>query len=138
MLNKVIIMGRLTAYPELKYTTSGTPVTSFAIACNRDFKDANGNNATDFFDVIAWRERAEFATKYLQKGRQIAVEGSLQTRKYTDKNGSSHKVVEIVASSIYFADSKAEGKKEGDAAPAFEASSSEGFTEVSGDEDLPF
>ncbi len=105
MLNRIIIMGRLTRDPELRRTQSGTSVCSFSVACDRDFgKDEE--KKTDFFDVVAWRERGEFVSKYFSKGRMIIVEGTLQNRDWTDKDGNKRRTTEILASSVYFGDSK--------------------------------
>lgn len=109
MLNKAIIMGRMVQNPELKYTPSNIPVVSFTIAVNRDFKDQDGNYPTDFLDCVAWRNTAEFVSKYFQKGSLCAVEGTIQTRMWEDKNGNKRKAVEIVASNVYFAESKKQG-----------------------------
>ena len=109
MLNKTIVMGRLTADPELRHTANGTAVATFSIACERDRKAENGERPVDFLDVVAWRGTAEFAANYFQKGRMAVVSGSLQTRNWTDKDGNSRKTVEIVADSLYFADSKKDG-----------------------------
>lgn len=106
MLNRVIITGRLTKDPELKRTGSGTAVTSFTVACERDFKDQNGKKETDFLDVVAWKNTAEFVTKYFAKGRMAVIEGRLQTRSWKDQNGNNRKNTEIVAENIYFGDSK--------------------------------
>lgn len=106
MLNKIILMGRLTRDPELRRTGSGTAVTSFSIACDRDFKGQNGEKETDFIDVVAWRNTAEFASKYFTKGRMAVVEGRLQMRDWTDKDGNKRRSAEVVADSVYFGDSK--------------------------------
>ena len=109
MLNKVIIMGRLGKDPELKRTQSGTAVASFPLAVDRDFKGQNGEKETDWIDVVAWRNTAEFVSKYFTKGRVAAVEGRLQTRKWKDKDGNNRVSVEVVADNVYFGDSKSEG-----------------------------
>lgn len=106
MLNKVFAMGRITRDLELRHTQSGVPVTSFSIACDRDFKSQTGEKETDFFDVVAWRNTAEFVCKHFDKGRMAVVEGKLQTRSYKDKDGNNRRMVEIVADNIYFGDSK--------------------------------
>ena len=110
MLNKIIIMGRLTHDPEFKTTQSGVSVVSFSIACERDFKNKETNEKeTDFINVQAWRNTAEFISKYFSKGRMIVVEGRLQTRKYQDKDGNNRMATEIVADHVYFGDSKSDG-----------------------------
>lgn len=106
MLNKVIIMGRLTKDPELRYTQSGVAVASFAIACERDIKGADGNRETDFIDVAAWRSTGEFISKYFAKGNMIALSGRLQERQWTDSNGGKRRTYEIVADTAYFAEGK--------------------------------
>ncbi len=106
MLNKIIIMGRLTRDPELRRTQSGTAVTSFSIACDRDFKSQGGEKETDFIDIVAWRGTAEFVSKYFTKGRMAIVEGRLQIRDWTDNNGSKRRSAEVIADNIYFGDSK--------------------------------
>lgn len=106
MLNKIIIMGRLTRDPELRRTGSGTAVTSFSMACDRDFKSQSGEKETDFIDVVAWKNTAEFVSKYFSKGRMAVVEGRLQIRDWTDKTGSKRTTAEVVADNVYFADSK--------------------------------
>lgn len=113
MLNKIIVMGRLTRDPELRCTQSGLAVTSFSVACDRDLKSQSGEKETDFIDVVAWRQTAEFVCKYFSKGRMAVVEGRLQLRDWTDNNGNKRRSAEIVASNVYFGDSK----KDGDTGP---------------------
>lgn len=110
MLNKIFIMGRLTRDPELRRTQTGTPVASFSLAVDRDFKDkSTGERATDFIDVVAWRQTAEFVSRYFAKGRMAVVEGRLQIRDWTDKEGNKRRSAEVVADQIYFGDSKRDG-----------------------------
>lgn len=106
MLNHIVIMGRLTADPELRTTQSGIPVASLRIAVDRDYAPQGGERETDFFDVTAWRNTGEFASKYFSKGRAIAIDGRLQTKSWTDREGKNRTSVEIVAENIYFADSR--------------------------------
>ena len=106
MLNKVTIMGRLCALPELRKTASGISVCNARIAVERDYADQNGERETDFFDVVAWRGTADFLCSYFDRGRKVLVDGRLQAREWTDKNKNKRVSVEIVAESIYFADSK--------------------------------
>ena len=106
MLNKIIIMGRLTRDPELRRTGSGTPVTSMTLAVDRDFKSQSGEKETDFIDVVAWKNTAEFVSKYFAKGRMAVVDGRLQVRDWTDKDGNKRRVYEVVADHVYFGDSK--------------------------------
>ena len=107
MLNKIILMGRLGRDPEKRYTQNGTPVASFSLAVDRDFKDkATGEKATDWINVTAWRQTAEFVCRYFTKGRLAVVEGRLQMRDYTDRQGNKRRAAEVVADNVYFADSK--------------------------------
>ena len=109
MLNKVFIMGRLTRDPELRRTQSGTAVASFTLAVERDFKDKEtGARTTDFIEVVAWRQAAEFVSRYFTKGRMAVVEGRLQIRDWTDKDGNKRRPAEIVTEQVYFGDSKRE------------------------------
>lgn len=114
MLNHIVIMGRLTRDPELRRTQNGTPVASFSLAVDRDFKDKqSGERATDFIDVVAWRSTGEFVSKYFTKGRMAVVDGRLQIRDWTDKDGNKRRSAEVVADSVYFGDSKREGGSSG-------------------------
>ena len=106
MLNKIILMGRLTRDPELRRTESGTAVCSFSIAVDRDFKSKNGEKETDFIDIVAWRSTAEFVSKYFTKGRMAVVEGRLQIRDWTDKEGGKRRSAEVIADNVYFGDSR--------------------------------
>ena len=107
MLNKVFLMGRLGRDPETRYTNSGTKVASFSLAVDRDFKDkATGARVTDWVEIVAWRQTAEFASKWFRKGQMAVVEGRLQIRDYTDREGNKRRAVEIVADSIYFCGGK--------------------------------
>ena len=129
MLNKIFIMGRLTRDPELRRTQSGTPVTSFSLAVDRDFKSQSGEKETDFIDVVAWRSTAEFVAKYFTKGRMAVVEGRLQMRDWTDKDGNKRISAEVQAENVYFAGSKTEGGQR--ELPEFEVMDDD-------DPDLPF
>jgi len=106
MLNKAIIMGRLTRDPELKYTQSQLPVVSFSVAVDRDYVRQGEQRETDFINVVAWRSTAEFISKWFHKGSMIVVEGKLQTRNWQDKYEQKRTEVEIVADNVYFGDSK--------------------------------
>ena len=151
MLNKIFIMGRLTRDPELRRTQSGTAVTSFSLAVDRDFKSQSGEKETDFIDVVAWRSTAEFVAKYFTKGRMAVVEGRLQIRDWKDKDGNNRRSAEVVADNIYFGDSKRDsaGDMGGYSAPAYTAPAggysapvgggSSGFAEIDEEDgDLPF
>ena len=119
MLNKIFLMGRLTRDPELRRTQTGTPVASFSLAVDRDFKDkSTGERATDFIDVVAWRQTGEFVSRYFTKGRMAVVEGRLQIRDWTDKDGGKRRSAEIVADNVYFGDSKRDGAGDFGGAPA--------------------
>ena len=118
MLNKIILMGRLTRDPELRRTGSGTAVTSFSLAVDRDFKSQSGEKETDFIDIVAWRSTAEFVSKYFTKGRMAVVEGRLQIRDWTDKDGGKRRSAEVVAENVYFGDSKRDSAGDYGSAPA--------------------
>ena len=107
MLNHIVVMGRLTRDPELRKTASGVSVTSFSVAVDRDFSQ-DGQKETDFLDVVAWRNTAEFAAKYFAKGRTAVISGRLQIRNWEDKEGNKRRTAEILAENIYFGDSKKE------------------------------
>jgi len=110
MLNHIVIMGRLARDPELRHTQTGTPVASFTLAVDRDFKDKNtGERATDWIDVVAWRGTGEFVSRYFSKGRMAVVDGRLQIREWTDKEGNKRRSAEVVADNVYFGDSKRDG-----------------------------
>ena len=111
MLNKIFIMGRLTRDPELRHTQTGTAVATFSLAVDRDFKDkSTGERVTDFINVVAWRQTGEFVSRYFTKGRMAVVEGRLQMRDWTDKDGNKRTTAEVVAENVYFGDSKRDGE----------------------------
>lgn len=137
MLNRIVLMGRLTADPELRRTASGTGVASFKLAVDRDrVNKETSDRETDFINIVAWRSKAEFVSRYFSKGRMAVVEGRLQVRKWEDENGNARYTSEVVAENIYFGDSKREPSSP--AAAHTDADAPEEFSEVSGDEDLPF
>ena len=162
MLNVVAIMGRLVADPELRTTQSGINVVSFRIACDRNFARPGEQRQADFIDIVAWRQQAEFVSKYFQKGSLIAIEGSLQTRQYQDKNGNNRTAVEVVANNISFAGPKnSNGNSQGggaayqnaapayqnqaparpaavEAAPSYSAGTADDFAVIDDSDDLPF
>ena len=142
MLNRIIVMGRMTKDPELRTTQSGTSVCSFTLAVDRDFKDSNGEKGVDFIDVVAFRHTAEFVCKYFSKGRVAVAEGRLQIREWKDKDGNNRRTAEIVAENVYFGDSKRDdGGNAQSGAPAYGygAPAGGGFTEVADDDgNLPF
>ena len=119
MLNRIILMGRLARDPELRHTQTGTPVASFRLAVDRDFKDkTKREKATDWIDVVAWRQTAEFVSRYFTKGRLAVVEGRLQMRDWTDRDGNKRTSAEVVADNVYFGDSKRDAEGGGYSAPA--------------------
>lgn len=140
MFNLVVLTGRLTADPELKYTQNNTPVTSFSIAVNRRYK-AGEEQQADFINIVAWRQTAEFITKYFQKGTMIGIEGSIQTRRYTDNEGKNRTAFEVIANNVQFVESKRTDNTspttENDPLVELERNL-EGFGLLSGDDDLPF
>ena len=150
MLNKIVVMGRLTRDPELRRTQSGLSVTSFSVACDRDFKSQSGEKETDFIDIVAWRTTAEFVCKYFSKGRMAVVEGRLQLRDWQDNNGNKRRSAEIVADNVFFAEPKRDGVSSGprydsqvppqptESAAAFSTANAGDFEEIVGESDLPF
>lgn len=142
MFNLVVLTGRLTADPELRYTANNTPVTSFSIAVSRRYK-AGEEAQADFINIVAWRQTAEFVTKYFQKGSMIGIEGSIQTRRYVDKDtGKNRTAFEVIANNVQFVESKRDGATApaGEAQPSFSNAGANDFTDLSGetDDDLPF
>lgn len=131
MLNKVVLMGRLCADPELRHTQNNTPVASFRLAVDQDYKDASGNKQTDFINCIAWNKSAEFLNKYFTKGMMAIVCGRIQTRTYQDKNGNKQYVTEVVASEIKFGETKK--AREANSSPA-----NDNWEELEDDGDVPF
>ena len=141
MLNRVIVMGRLTDNPELRHTASNVPVTSFTLAVERNFASGD-ERVTDFLDVVAWRNTAEFTSKYFVKGQLVCVEGSIQVRSYTDREGTKRRAWEIVCDHAYFAEGKRDGAPRSNAAapaPAINNAGANEFSEFEDDsDDLPF
>ncbi|MEG0804358.1 MAG: single-stranded DNA-binding protein [Pygmaiobacter sp.] len=157
MLNVVALLGRLVADPELRRTPNGVSVTTFTIAVDRSFVKAGAERQTDFIDIVAWRNTAEFVCKYFQKGSMMAVQGSIQTRSYEDKEGKKRKAFEIMADNVFFGGSKnSQSAPSGSyaaaspssvpdyttapapAMPAFSQGSADDFAVVDDNEDLPF
>jgi single-strand DNA-binding protein len=134
MYNRIILIGRLTRDPELRYVPSGAPVASFTLAVDRPFRDQQGNRETDFIDIVAWRKLAEQVSQYMSKGRMVAVEGRLQIRSYETQDGQKRKVSEVVADGIRFLDRGKTAPGAEAPAPAQEVAAPSG-TE---DEDVPF
>lgn len=152
MLNVVALMGRLVADPELRHTASDVSVTSFTIAVDRSYVKSGADRQADFIDIVAWRSTADFVCKYFRKGQLIAVQGSIQTRTYTDKDGNKRKAVEVIADNVHFAEPKRDSSGAGamnnsyhsraDAAvpsvPAYASGDTSDFEEIPADDDLPF
>ena len=157
MLNHITLMGRLTRDPELRYTQSQTPVASFTLAVDRDFGNRDGGEKqTDFIDCVAWRQTAEFVSKYFTKGRMAVVSGRLQIRDWTDREGGKRRSAEVVVDNVYFGDSRRDNNDSGNyggnsygssygdssrsySAPASSAPSANTFAELDdGDGELPF
>ena len=149
-LNKVILMGHMTADPELKQTTSGISVCSFSIGVNRRYSKADqGQQSVDFINIVSWRQQAEFVSRYFKKGSSIIVCGSLQTRNWTDNQGQKRYVTEVVADEVSFgapaaaqntgaAENKPAYTPAAYGAPSFNSTDSANFEEIPGDESLPF
>lgn len=136
MLNKIVIMGRLTRDPELRRTNSGTAVASFTIACDRDYKEQNGEKTVDFIDIVVWRNTAEYVSKYFTKGRMAVVSGRIQIRTWTDKEGNKRRNAEIVADSVYFGDSR---RDDNHADTGYSLTAGAEFSALDGvDADLPY
>lgn len=140
MLNKIILMGRLGRDPEVRYTQSGAPVASFSLAVDRDFvEQATGRRPTDWIDVVAWGTKAKFAQQYFRKGQLAAVEGRLQIRDWTDREGTKRRTAEVVADQIYFAGAKAVHPSEGNADErSLPVPPAQEFAEQSDEGELPF
>ena len=138
MLNRIIVMGRMTRDPELRHTNSGTAVASFSLAVDRDFKSQSGEKETDFIDVVAWKNTAEFVSKYFAKGRMAVAEGRLQIRDWTDRDGGKRRSAEVVADNVYFGDSKSSDTQSAPASMNSVPVSEAEFQEVDDDWQLPF
>ena len=135
MYNRIILIGRLTRDPELRYVPSGAPVASFTLAVDRPFRDQQGNRETDFIDIVAWRKLAEQVSQYMAKGRMVAVEGRLQIRSYETQDGQKRKVAEVVADGVRFLDRARRGAAEIAPAQAVAVEPAQGGTD---DDDVPF
>ena len=155
MLNKVVLMGRLTSAPELKTTGSGISVCSFALAVDRNYVKQGAERQTDFINVVAWRQTAEFICRYFAKGQLIALDGSLQSRTYQDRDGNNRSVTEVIADNVYFtgdrrektsskndsnysASAQQEQQVQQNAANTYASGTTEDFEELLDDGDLPF
>ena len=149
MLNSVCLMGRLTADPELKSTQSGVSVCSFRIAVDRTYTPKGQEKQTDFINIVTWRSTAEFVSRYFRKGQLVAVQGSIQTSQYTDRDGNKRTTFDVVADNVFFAELKRDGTSSGsrydsqvpqynEGAPAFQNTGSGDFEEIVGNDELPF
>ena len=148
-MNSICLMGRLTGDPELKTTQNGVSVTSFSVAVDRAYRSKDQERQTDFINCVAWRSTAEFISRYFRKGQRIALQGSLQSRKYTANDGSQRTVYEVVVDNAFFCESKggnaggtpgydSQVPQYSEARPAFSTANSGDFEPVFTDEDLPF
>jgi single-strand DNA-binding protein len=138
-LNIVALMGRLTRDPEMRKTPQGVSVATFTVAVDRSFVKQGEERQADFIDIVCWRNTAEFVCKYFQKGSMIALNGSIQTRTYQDKNGNNRKAFEIVADNVHFAGEKKDGGAQGGGSPHYEEKKNDDFAVIDeGEEDLPF
>lgn len=143
MLNKCFLQGRMTADPELRHTQNGVAVATFRLAVTRDFKEKDGERKADFISVVCWRGTAEFVSRFFQKGSLAVVEGRLQVRDYTDRDGNKRFVTEVIADNVYFSESRKRDDTEqtyqagGDTEQTYPASG-EQFADISDNEDLPF
>lgn len=143
MLNKVFVQGRMTADPELRHTQNGVAVATFRLAVTRDFKEKDGERKADFISVVCWRGTAEFVSRFFQKGSLAVVEGRLQVRDYTDRDGNKRFITEVIADNVYFSESRKRDDTEqtyqagGDTEQTYPASG-EQFADISDNEDLPF
>ncbi len=163
MLNRVILMGRLTAEPDYRTTQSGVSLARFTLAVDRDYSGQNNERQTDFLDIVVWRQKADFVSRYFHKGQLVAVQGSIQVSSYTDREGNKRRSWDIVADQVYFAEGKRDGASQGgnydysrydhmtpppaqsDASPsysepvsAYQSGNDGDFTAVDEEEDLPF
>ena len=152
MLNTSILMGRLTADPELRHTPNNIPVTSFTLAVDRSYVKAGADRQADFIDIVAWRNTAEFVCRYFHKGQLVAVQGSIQTRSYQDKEGNKRKAFEIVADNVHFAEPKRDSSSPyqvpsnhnetqavvQEPVPSYENGNTGDFQEIPTYDDLPF
>lgn len=141
MLNVAVLQGRLVADPQIRQTTTGHNVTTFRVACDRNHRDANGQNQADFIDIVAWNGTAEFICRHFTKGMMIAVDGRIQTRQYIDKNGNNRTAFEIVANNVNFCGPKVQSPRP-EQAPAvqqvYSAGDEDDFAILDDDMDLPF
>ena len=142
MINMVALMGRLTYSPELKSTPSGTSVIRFQVACDRSYQPRGQERQADFIDCVAWRQTAEFISRYFHKGSMIAIEGTIQTSNYTDKNGNNRKQTEVLANNVSFCGSKNESGSmdiEPESVAKYSSTDNSDFEEIVDDnDDLPF
>ena len=148
MYNKAILIGRLTADPELRQTPNGVSVVSFSLAVDRAYSGRSGERQTDFINCVAWRQTAEFISKYFSKGRLLGVDGTIQTRNYEDKQGNKRTAVEVVVDNAFFTESKSSAQNSGNSVPlptvpppeniSYSSGSLDDFQEIDTEDDLPF
>ena len=147
MLNVAILTGRLTGDPELRHTPNNVAVTSFNVAVSRSYARQGEERQTDFIDIVAWRSTAEFICRYFKKGQLIAIEGSIQTRSYQDKDGNKRKAFEVVANNVHFVESKKDSNSTNSgenqqvnnySTETYASGSDDDFQEIQSDDDLPF
>ena len=139
MLNTAIFIGRLTADPELRHTSSDTAVTSFTVAVDRSYVKTGAERQADFIDVVAWRSTAEFVCRYFRKGQLVAVQGSIQTGQYTDRDGNKRTAFDVVADNVFFAEKKAESGETKQGAGYDHSPDIQGdFEEIISPDELPF
>ena len=138
MLNKVIIGGRLTADPEIRYTQNQTPVANMSIACEEDYAPEGQERGVSFIPIVAWGKRAEFAEKYMKKGRAFTIVGRLRIRQWTDQDGNKRRSTEVIAENIYFADSKRDDDQTGDLKKPEFNEIQDDYSEYADEGDLPF
>jgi single-strand DNA-binding protein len=148
MLNVSVLMGRLVADPELRHTQNGVSVTKFTLAVDRSYVKSGAERQADFIDIVAWRGTAEFICKYFKKGQLVALQGSIQTRSFTDKNGIKRKAFEVVADNVHFAEPKRDStpysqnnnnkSSPEQPVPGYSGGNTGDFEEIDSNDDLPF
>lgn len=139
MLNVVVLTGRLTETPELRHTPNGVPVTRFSIAVQRNYKSASGEYEADFINIVAWRNQAEFITRYFTKGQEIGIQGSIETRRYTDRDGNKRTAFEVIVDRAHFVGPKRTTESlDAESPVSFSNADTGDFAEITDDDDLPF
>ena len=139
MYNRIVLVGRLTADPEMRYTQNGLPVVNFTLAVNRSFNNKDGEKETDFIDIVAWRGLAETCTNYLKKGYMVVAEGRLQIRSYEDSQGIRRKVSEVISDNVRFLDRGKDSNKPINQSQNIDSVNNNDFSELPfTEDDLPF